>query len=128
MKNFSFKAALIPVRVKEPSKIVGYFSYTDSGNILCELDACVIAGTEERMQTYLNRSTNNNEKDIIRKTNFGEIMNGLKQGGAYAFDEGAYGRFFDLAKMNGMDVPKKEVFLEQVSTTGTHFIILQAVG
>jgi len=42
-------------------------------------------------------------EEIIKKTRFGEIINGLRQGGAYAFDQEAYGRFLPLAQLNGMN-------------------------
>ncbi len=41
----------------------------------------------------------------IRKTRFGDIMKGMSLGGAYAFDEEAYGRFYPLAKEAELPVP-----------------------
>jgi hypothetical protein len=112
--------------IKEVSKVVGYFSYSHSGDVLCEGDACIIAGTEERMRLYIKRVSKKGERDTIKKTRFGEIMNGLRQGGAYAFDEESYSRFFDLAKINGMDFfPAKEEFLKNRPADGIQFVIIR---
>lgn len=91
--------------VKGLNKIVGYFAYTNSGTVLCEGESCVIAGSAELMQSYLKRlpSNSNSSKDIIKKTSFGEIMDGLGQGASYAFDEEAYKIFFNLARLNGIN-------------------------
>ena len=117
----------IPTYLKDESKVIGYFSYTNSGGVCCDGDACVIAGTEEKMKFYINRMEKSNEKDIIKKTRFGEIVNGMGQGGAYAFDEESYNRFYDLAITNGIaGLPEKEKFLEN-SDAATHFIRIQIV-
>jgi len=46
---------MIPNRIKGVSKVIGYFSYTDGGNVFCDGDACVISGTSEGMATYLSK-------------------------------------------------------------------------
>jgi hypothetical protein len=130
LKNFNIgqsKNVKHSGHIKEISKFIGYFSYTNSGTVLCEGDACIIAGTEERMQTYLNRSPNHGEKDIIKKTRFGEIMSGLGQGGSYAFDEESYSRFFDLLTMNGIGdgFPAKSSFSKNRPADGIQFVIIK---
>ena len=53
----------------------------------------------------------------------------IKRGGAYAFDEEAYGRFFRLAIINGIsELSTPDVFLERSSLTGLHFVRIQVVG
>jgi hypothetical protein len=59
------------------------------------------------------------------KTRFVEIVEGLRRGGAYAFDEESYQRFFHLAKLNGINIPVNEVFTE--SASAMHFIRIQMV-
>jgi len=44
----------------------------------------------------------------IRKTRFGEIVQGLLAGGAYAFDQEAYSRFVPLARDLGLPVLEPE--------------------
>src|SRR5690349_5244994 len=116
---------MMPSRIREASKVIGYFSHS-RGDVFCDGDACIIAGSEESMKTYLQAMHKGNERDVIRKTRFGEILEGLRRGGAYAFDKESYKRFLTLAKLNGMkDLPGQEVFAELESAM--HFIRIQMV-
>ncbi len=40
-----------------------------------------------------------------RSTTFGEIAEGMRRSGAYAFDDAAYEVFYPLAARNGLPVP-----------------------
>lgn len=115
--------------VKEASKVVGYFSYTNSGVVFCDGDACVIAGSEELMESYLHKlSDGGSNRDIIKKTRFGEIMNGMKRGGAYAFDKESYDKFLSFAKLNEIDgLPDNNGFLDK-SEVELNFIRIQLTG
>lgn len=116
---------MIPAYISGITKVVGYFSYTDSSNALCDGDACIIAGSETLMKSYLQKISKSDKKDIIKKTRFGEIIDGLKQGAAYAFDEESYSRFLPLAKINRIGgLPEKEDFLDKPSDT-LRFIRIQ---
>jgi hypothetical protein len=95
----------IPKRIRASHKIVGYFSYTDTGQVFCDGDACIIAGSRAKMQSYLEQMPNGDSRDLIKKTRFGEVIEGLRQGGAYAFDEKAYAIFSECAKNNNMISP-----------------------
>lgn len=107
-------------------KVIGYFSYSLTGDVLCDGDACIIAGTEELIQFYQINIVNHNKQDIVKKTRFSEIIKGLECGAAYAFDKEAYTRFFPLAKQYGLnDLPEPDNFFSQESTTGLHFIRIQ---
>lgn len=112
---------------KDEHRVIGYFSYTKSGMALCEGEACVIAESEELMQDYLKKSkiTDDKEKNIIKKTRFGEIMMGLNKGALYAFDKGSYKRFSELAKMNRLDFLDSEDMPSDGSHTGIHLVIVQ---
>ena len=114
-------------------KVVGYFSCSDRGNVFCDGDACIIAGTAELLHSYIKEMIPNHKKqDIVKKTRFGEIIDGLELGGAYAFDKEAYMAFFSLAEQCGItDLPEpNSFFLEsEPSPNGLHFIRIQfAVG
>ena len=117
----------VPSYLKNVSKVIGWFSYTPAGEVCCDGDACVIAETEEKMKFYVNKLGQSDQKDIIKKTRFGEIIDGMRKGGAYAFDEGSYSRFYDHAVINKITgLPAKEEFLENADT-GMDFIRVQIV-
>lgn len=99
---------------KESKEAIGYFAYTKAGEICCDGDACIIAGSEELMKSYLCEMGGDIDKDIIRQTYYDEIITGIQKGGAYAFDEEAYDRFFCIAELNGIGggLPPKKMFLE----------------
>jgi hypothetical protein len=119
---------VIDVHVKEASKVIGYFAYTPSGTVICDGDACIIAGSEEQIKSYLKRMPKGTEKEIIKKTRFGEIINGLNRGGAYAFDEQSYSRFYNLAKESGLsDLPTIAEFFSEFLPLEMHFIRIQIV-
>ena len=111
---------------KDAHRIIGYFSYTKPGMVLCEGEACIIAESEGLMQSYIKKSqsTDDEEKSIIKKTRFGEIMNGLEQGALYAFDEGSYKRFSDLTKMNGINFLDTEDKSSDETHTGIRLVII----
>jgi hypothetical protein len=108
-------------------KVVGYFSYSDGGNVFCDGDACIIAGTEELMYSYIKLIISDHKKqDIVKKTRFGEVIGGLELGGAYAFDKEAYSRFFYLGEQCGIsDLPEPSSFFLESSPKGLHFIKIQ---
>ena len=57
---------------KNSHKVIGYFAYTESGMVLCEGEACVIAENAELMQSYLKKSQliDDGEKSTVKKTRF----------------------------------------------------------
>ena len=118
--------------MRQADKVIGYFSYTNSGEVTCDGDACVIACSEELMKTYINRkSIGGNNKDIIKKTRFGEIINGMNKGGAYAFDEEAFARFLSIAKLNklrGLPDDCSVHLGQEQPQDGIHFIRIQLTG
>lgn len=59
----------------------------------------------------------------VKKTHFGEIMEGIKLGAAYCFDREAYNRFYPLAQKEGMDIGHKNFSIS--SPTGMHFVRIQ---
>lgn len=126
MNKVQSRREKIPTYVKESTKVIGYFSYSGGNVVFCDGDACIIADSEERMRLYLKMISTVEARDIIKKTRFGEIMNGLKRGGAYAFDRESYCRFFDLVKLNGLEgLPEKESFSNNGETSEMHFIRIQ---
>lgn len=120
------------IKASFAGKIMGYYSYSaTTRHVFCDGDACIIAGTTQLMHSYLHMMLSNHkeEQDIVKKTSFGEIINGLEKGGAYAFDSEAYARFFSFAEKYGLaDLPEPSRFFLEPSPTGLHFIRIQLNG
>jgi hypothetical protein len=116
-------------------KVVGYFSHSPRGGVFCDGDACIIAGTESLMYSYIQAMMISDDKTkkkksmVVRKTKFGEILAGLAQGGSYAFDKEAYLKFFSFAKKYELNnFPEPEDFFSKQSPMGLHFIRIQLSG
>lgn len=92
------------------TKVIGVFAYRSRTDVVCtDVDACVIAGSEEAMRQHIAEMGGPNAHGLtIRKTRFGEIVQGLLAGGAYAFDHEAYSRFLPLARDLGLPVLEPE--------------------
>jgi hypothetical protein len=103
----------------DQTRIIGYFAFFPPMDVVCDGPACVIAGSEEAMKRYIG-TDRPLSTPTIRKTRFGEILEGMKRGGAYAFDEQSYNRFFPLAVKAGLGL-KPETFSEE-GPTGIHFV------
>jgi hypothetical protein len=107
--------------------VIGDFAYTPPVHAVCDGDACVIAGSEARMKRYVEAIASGSFKETrIKKTRFGEILKGLKLGGAYAFDEEAYKRFHPLAEKAGLPMTPQD--FSGPSPTGMHFVRIQLAG
>lgn len=87
-------------------KIVGYFAFKPRTLYsVCDGDACVIAGSKEAMGSYISKLSRGKVTDYsVKKTRYGEILQGLQKGAAYAFDKMAYKSFYPLAKAEGLKV------------------------
>lgn len=114
---------MILTHILESTKVIGYFSHTGE-NVFCDGDACIVAGTEELMKGYLRNLSVDDGRDCIRKVRFGEVLEGLRLGGAYAFDEESYKRFLQLANRNKV----KDVLTKEPSSgpaSAMHFVRIQ---
>ncbi|MFC1751195.1 hypothetical protein ACFL2V_20620 [Pseudomonadota bacterium] len=106
------------------SKVIGHFAFKSKTEVVCDGDACIIAGSESAMRDYISSYSNNSSNShVIKKTRFGDIIQGMKHGGAYAFDEESYNRFYPLANRVGYKL-KEEDFSQQTET-GMHFVVIR---
>lgn len=105
------------------SKVIGYFAYASLSEVVCDGDACIIAGSDADLRKYLSAMTSGKPiNHTLKKTRFGEIMRGIRLGAAYAFDEVAYNRFYPLAKREGLDLGPEDF---SPTATGRHFVRIQ---
>ena len=108
----------------DESRVIGYFAFSPKMNVLCEGDACIIAGSERSLKEYLGSLSPLARKEFrIRKARFGEILKGLQLGAPYAFDEASYNRFFPLANRRGYNLKKEEFSVP--TEIGRHFVVIK---
>ena len=88
----------------QDAKVIGYFAYRSLTEVVCDGDACVVAGSEADLRAYISElGPSGGAGPTLKKTRFGEIMRGMRLGAPYAFDETAYNRFYRLARREGYD-------------------------
>ena len=110
----------------EDTKVIGYFAYASPSEVVCDGDACIIAGSEADLRTYLAELGRGlTMHHTLKKTRFGEIMRGMRLGAAYAFDETSYNRFYPLAKREGFDLGPEDF---SPTATGRHFVRVQLMN
>jgi len=108
------------------AKVIGYFAQSSPSEVVCDGDACVIAGSDSDLRAYISKLGPGEEiNHTLKKTRFGEIMRGMRLGAAYAFDEIAYNRFYPLAKREGLELGPED-FLP--TATGRHFVRVQIIN
>ena len=78
------------------TKVIGYVAFASKTNVICtDVDACVVAGSEAMMTKHIAEINLSNKSQItVKKTRFGEIVQGMRLGGKYAFDKESYSRFY----------------------------------
>ncbi len=110
------------------TKVIGFFAYASPSEVVCtDGAACVITGSQKSMEAYLKElDPQNIRKHTIKKTRFGEILQGMQLGAAYAFDEDAYKRFYPLAREVGLDVQPAD--FKRKKLEGLRFFTVQIIS
>ena len=106
--------------IQDPT--IGFFA-RQGMNILCDGDACVIAGSVEEMNHILRQWHWDPSDYVIRATTFSEIHGGLKQGGAYCFNELSYSRFLAPAQAAEMQLQVED--FSDPGPTGVHLVRIE---
>ena len=84
----------------------------------------MISGSEQGIRNYITSvSPESSQKTTIKKTRFGEIINGMKLGVPYAFDEQSYNRFYPLSNKIGFNLKEEDFSIE--TETGYHFVVIR---
>ena len=94
-------------------------------DVLCtENNACLIAGSMRAIRTYMAEFDPEQRKvRTVKKTRFGEILQGLSMGAAYAFDEESYKKFYPLAIKEGLPVEKGD--FQEMKKHNVRFFVVQ---
>jgi hypothetical protein len=109
--------------IQDSTKVIGYFAINSEGQVLCEGNACVIAGDELSMNHYIHSIFKAQGAFSIRKTRFGEIFQGMSLGAPYAFDIQAYQRFSPIAAQHGITPTYPPQPIDQKNSP--QFIVIQ---
>lgn len=110
---------------KVKDAVIGYFAVHPPLDVLCDGDACIIAGSQSALNRYIQSMSNGGAEFQKRKTRLSEILDGLNRGGAYAFDQESYRVFYPLANKHGYEL-KNEIFTK--TETGHHFVVIRNTG
>ena len=87
------------------SRVLGFFAHAGPGEVFRFEEACVVAGSRERLRACLaTHPTLRNASLTLAKIRFADVRAALDAGAAYAFDEEAFERFAPLALDAGIDV------------------------
>ena len=87
------------------SRVVGFFAHDGPDEVFRFEEACVIAGTRERLRACIASHPKLRDASLtVTKIRFADVHAGLDAGAAYAFDEEAFERFAPLARDAGIDV------------------------
>ncbi len=87
------------------SRVVGFFAHDGPDEVFRFEEACVVAGSRERLRTCLAIHPKlRNASLTLAKIRFADVHAGLDTGAAYAFDDEAFERFAPLARDAGIDV------------------------
>ena len=91
------------ITVMSDLKVIGYFSIKPPMDCYCDGEALVVAGSHAAMKRMLAIAGVSNPRSYtIKKAIFGEVLAGIKRGGAYSFDAESYRKFSSLAKDRGI--------------------------
>ena len=87
------------------SRVLGFFAYAGPEEVFRFDEACVIAGSRERLQACLATHPKLRGASLtLAKIRFADVHAGLDAGAAYALDEEAFDRFAPLARDAGIDI------------------------
>jgi len=88
--------------------------------VACDGDACIVAGEQAAMVSILQHHGRDPQQYLIEKATASQILQAIELGGAYAFDEEAYGRFLGPAQSAGL--PLVEEDFSDPGPTGIHLV------
>lgn len=93
---------------KEDDPLIGYVATTGT-TMLCKGTACVVAGSKKQMARFV-QDTHEEDRALFRiePARFLHIVRCYSQGGAYAFDETAYRRFYEPGRKMGLPLPEPD--------------------
>ena len=102
---------------------IGYVAH-NGVDMVCEGDACIVVGSYQKMQELARRFGEHFARTCkIQVSGFEHIFECMQRGGAYCFDEEAYGRFLEPAQRRG--IPLTEEDFSDPGPNGLHLVRVQ---
>ena len=103
--------------------LIGYLA-RNGPHFLCDGDGCIVAGSRTKLREILHRSGPAlAHMRTVQTARFSEILTGMQLGGAYCFDEEAYGRFLEPGRRMG--IPLTDEDFSDPGPLGMHFVRVQ---
>lgn len=100
--------------------LIGYVARGATG-MFCDGDGCIVAGSRDELRRYLGKS--DFQVSTIDPAKFSQILWVMQRGGAYCFDEEAYGRFLAPGKRAGIALTEED--FSNPGPRGMHFVRVQ---
>lgn len=95
-------------RKRDPTDpVVGWFAQRGI-DAVCDGDGLIIAGSRDMMISILQKHAVDPDDYHIQQTTASHILAGITAGGAYCFDEQAYGRFLAPAQAAGLPLEQED--------------------
>lgn len=89
--------------------MIGYLAQVSRYEVLCDGDACVVVGSRQRLKAYLGGKADELRQGYaLKKVWLEDILAGIIQGGAYAFDEESYKLFYPHAQRAGFSIGEED--------------------
>ena len=104
-------------RQPQQDPVIGYVA-RQGIHMACDGDACIVAGSRAAMVAILEYHGNDPAEHAIEPARCSQILQAIGLGGAYAFDEQAYGRFLPEAQRAGL----AEEDFSDPGPTGIHLV------
>jgi hypothetical protein len=103
--------------------VIGYVAH-DGLHCLCDGDGCIVAGSRKKLRQVMDRAgPAGRSMDTIEPAHFSRILMCMQAGGAYCFDEEAYGRFLGPGRRIGMLLTDED--FSDPGPLGMHFVRIQ---
>ena len=93
---------------KNDRKVIGYIASFSRTEVLFVGDACLVMGSEKKLQNHLSKNApKHKSKANIKKIRFGEILRAINHDEKIVFDEESFNRFYPFGKQIGyyLDAP-----------------------
>ena len=108
-------------RLPRQDPVIGYVA-RQGIHMICDGDACVVAGSRAAMVAVLEYHRCDPAEHAIEQAHCSQILQAIELGGAYAFDEQAYGRFLPEAQQAGLPLVEEDFSDPGPGPTGIHLV------